>query len=115
MPIPTDGCFSYLPSSSPLPCFEHTPKKFFLLGISVFHSLYKSSKVVIKKALLKLNGDFNPMVIGANTRDSCLEKRRSRSLRSAEEAPEPPAEIKRLEWKSTDEINLIQIKSLLIR
>jgi hypothetical protein len=29
----------------------------------------------ILKALLKLNVDFDPMMIGADTRDSCSEKR----------------------------------------
>jgi hypothetical protein len=44
-------------------------------------------------ALLKLNVDFDPMVTGADTRDSCSEKRvkGDSQAKKHEEAPEPPA------------------------
>jgi hypothetical protein len=38
-------------------------------------SSYKLTLPFLKLALLKHNVDFNPMVIGANKRDSCLVKR----------------------------------------
>jgi hypothetical protein len=58
-------------------------------------------------ALLKLNVDFDPMVIGVDTRDSCSEKRVKGDPQdqSGEEAPESPAQSERLERKSTGKIN----------
>jgi hypothetical protein len=50
-------------------------------------------------APLKLNVDFDPMVIGEDMRDSCgkSELRETPQEQSDEEAPEPPAESERLE------------------
>jgi hypothetical protein len=44
-------------------------------------------------ALLKLNVNFDPIVIGADTRDSCGKSglRETPQALSEEEAPEPPA------------------------
>jgi hypothetical protein len=50
----------------------------------------RQKNVFYLMALLKLNVDLNPMVIGANTRDSCLEKRVN-AASAAEEAHVPPA------------------------
>jgi hypothetical protein len=60
------------------------------------------------KALLKLNVVYIPMIIGANTRDSCLEKwvkGDPAQAQSTAEAPEPPAYSERLERNSTGKIN----------
>jgi hypothetical protein len=65
------------------------------------------------KALLKLNADFDPIAIGAETRDSCgkSELRETPQESRAEEAPELPAESERLERKSTGRINKANVKN----
>jgi hypothetical protein len=55
------------------------------------------------KALLKLNVDFDPMVIVADSRDSCLEKRVRENSQ---------AESERLKRKSTGKINRAKIKKV---
>jgi hypothetical protein len=63
-----------------------------------------------KKALLKLNVDFGPMVIGADTRDSCSEKCVKGDPTGSEAArrlPNRPLKSERLERKSTGQINRV--------
>jgi hypothetical protein len=65
-------------------------------------------------ALLKLNVNFDPMAIGADTRDSCSEKLVKGDPAGSEAArrlPNRPRESERLERKSTDKINRAKIKN----
>jgi hypothetical protein len=50
------------------------------------------SSIFLSLALLKLNVDLNPMMIGTDTRESCGKSGlRKTPAQSAEEAPESPA------------------------